>query len=83
MFLFPSRKKIGPPRKTSHNAVDILLGYRLKDDAAKLIFQKSNPGSGAYAMLTPELRRNYKLALRRKSTTEITHALHCIMGKKQ
>src|SRR5208337_4853250 len=69
VFLFPVGEQIGALSQAAHDAVHVGLGDGLKDDAAKLVFEKLDAGAGRNPMLAPEFRRYYKLAFGGKRST--------------
>src|SRR5271157_5783453 len=81
VFLFPVGQQIGPLRETAHHAVNVISGDGLKDNAAKLIFQKLDLGASFNPVLAPQPGWHHKLALGRKCPTHFLHGLHFIMSK--
>src|SRR5208283_1344544 len=81
VFLFPVGQQIGPVRETAHHAVNVIAGDGLENNAAKLVFQKLDPGARFNPVFAPEPGWYHKLALGCKRPTHFLHGLHLIMGK--
>src|SRR5208282_2794897 len=81
MFLFPAGQQVRPVRQKSHDAINVLFGDGLQDDAAELVLQKLNPGAGFDLMLAAKRSWNHKLALGCERRTYVFHVLQYIIGK--
>src|SRR5437868_9203912 len=79
----PIGKQVWTIAQTSHDPVNVLLGDRLENNAAKVIFQKPYSRAGLNAVLAPQLCWNHKLALRGECSSWLSHVLHYSRGKSQ
>lgn len=62
MFFFPGSQQVWTFRKAAHDAIDVILGDRLKNNAPKLVFEKLYLDSGMDTISTPEFGGDHKLS---------------------
>lgn len=75
MFFFPKGENAGTTSKAALEPINILIGYRLQNDAAKLVFEEFDSGPGLNAMFTAKLRRDDELAFGGECSTSFIHVL--------
>ncbi len=81
MILLPVGEHVWARCEASHHPVNVFFGYGLKDNSAKLVFQKFDSGSCRNPMFAPKLGWNDELALGCKCATKLIHVLHYITCK--
>src|ERR1700689_1828486 len=81
MFFLPVSQQVWPVCQKPHDAIDVIFGDGLQDDAAELVLKDPDLGAGFNLVLAAKLGRNDKLALGGKSGRYVLHALHHIISK--